>query len=68
MRLMLWYMGDREQAGISDFVEAVWGKDYAEIGDNAIHAAISRVNHVLNKHKYPRLLTKARGEPIVRWA
>jgi hypothetical protein len=66
-RRLLKYMGDRERADITDFVEAVWGKDYGGVNDPAIHAAVSRANRSLAKHNYPHHLTKPRGESIVRW-
>jgi hypothetical protein len=66
-RLLLRYMESRETADIPEMCLSVWGKDYADLGEQALPTAISKANHFLRKQKHPRLLHKGRGEPLIRW-
>jgi hypothetical protein len=68
-RRLLRHTHGREQCGLADLAEVVWERPYADVSDSAVHAALSKANHFLNKCGLPnqRLLTKVRGEPVVRW-
>jgi hypothetical protein len=66
-RRLLRHMHGRERDEIAHFAEIVWERPYERISDSAVHAAVSRANHFLNKHRHPHMLSKVRGEPVIRW-
>jgi hypothetical protein len=66
-RRLLRHMHDREYDRIANFAEVVWERPYEKVSDRAINTAVSRANHFLSKRGHKRLLSKVRGEPVVRW-
>jgi hypothetical protein len=61
------YMKDRWEADLSDVCPAVWGKHRSDVGDNAIHTAVSRANKFLRKIMRKRQLHKPKNEERLVW-
>jgi hypothetical protein len=67
VRRLLRYMHNRDSADVNDVCEEVWEKPPADVSRSAINTAVSKANSFLNKREYPRLLSKVRGENVIRW-
>jgi hypothetical protein len=67
VRRLLRYMQDRSRADLRKLCEDVWGKEYAELTDNAISVTISKANQFLRKREHTRTLQRVRNEAAVRW-
>jgi hypothetical protein len=65
-RRLLLHMLGRDRDTVANVAAAVWGTD--QVRDGAVRAALSRANTFLQKQGYARVLTKPRGEGIIRWA
>jgi hypothetical protein len=60
-------MRDRQSAKLEDLCPVVWEEDCADVSPSARDGAIHKANQFLRKRQFPRMLEKARGEPVIRW-
>jgi hypothetical protein len=67
VRKLLLCMKSRERADLSEVCPAVWGKDCAEVTENARATLVSKANKFLAKRSARWTLSKPCGESVLRW-
>jgi hypothetical protein len=67
-RQLLLYMHGKEKAQIDDdMCKAVWSEPFEKVTDNAVYAAINKANQFLRSRQHRGVLSKVRGEAVIRW-
>jgi hypothetical protein len=66
-RRLLLHMRGREEDDLASICPAVWGEDFDNISEQAIHTAVSKVNRHLGQRQARRVLSKPRDQSVIRW-
>jgi hypothetical protein len=66
-RRLLLHMRGREEDDLANICPAVWGEDFDNVSEPAIHTAVSKANRHLGQRQSRRVLSKPRDQSVIRW-